>query len=156
MYQVMEYNETYDEKVKAFITGIFIEEFEFEQYREDIKNENIFMDYMSKGGNFWIAIDKDNNIIGTIGAKVLENNILEIKRVYVRKDCRGNGISQNLLNILESFAIKNGFKNLFLGTYDKLERAIGFYYKNNFVDDESREKEEGVKYMSKSLMENHV
>ncbi len=152
MYKIVEYNEIYDTKVKDLITEIFIEEFEFEEYREAIKNENIGLEYLLGGGNFWIALDHNDNVIGTIGAKALEEKILEIKRVYVRKECRGMGISQKLFNILENFAIENGFESLFLGTYDKLERAIGFYYKNNFIDDESREKEEGIKYMSKCLV----
>lgn len=151
MYKIIEYDKIYDEKVKKLITEVFIEEFEFEEYREAIKDENISLEYLLNGGNFWIALDYDDNVIGTIGAKVLEKNILEIKRVYVKKDCRGMGISQKLFNILENFAIEKGFESLFLGTYDKLERAIGFYYKNNFIDDESREKEEGIKYMSKCL-----
>ena len=152
MYRVVEYSENYDKKVKDFITEIFIEEFEFEQYRDAIKKEDILIEYLSNGGNFWIAIDCEDNVIGTIGGKALEDNTLEIKRVYVKKDYRGMGISQNLFNILENFAVNNGFQNLFLGTYDKLERAIGFYYKNNFVDDETKEKEDGIKYMSKCLV----
>lgn len=152
MYKIIEYNDFYDEKVKDLITEVFIEEFEFEQYRETIKEENILVEYLSNGGNFWIAIDNENNVIGTIGAKALENKTLEVKRVYVKKDCRGKGISQKLYNILENFAIEKGFESLFLGTYDKLERAIGFYYKNNFIDDDTKEKEEGIKYMSKCLL----
>lgn len=152
MYKIIEYNETYEKKVKDFITEIFIEEFEFEEYRDAIKEENIFEEYFFNNGNFWIAIDNENNVIGTIGARALEEKILEIKRVYVKKCCRGMGISQNLFNILENFAIDRGFESLFLGTYDKLERAIGFYYKNNFIDDETREKEDGIKYMTKCLL----
>ena len=151
MYEIVEYEKIYDDQVKDLITAVFIEEFDFEEYRDAIKSENINDEYKSKGGNFWIALDKDNKVIGTIGAKVLENNIIEVKRVYVKKECRGMGLSQKLYDILETFAIENGFEGLFLGTYDKLERAIGFYYKNNFLDDYTREKEEGVRYMSKKL-----
>lgn len=151
MYKIVEYEKIYDDQVKDLITAVFIEEFDFEEYREAIKTEDINYEYQSKGGNFWVALDKDNKVIGTIGAKVLENNIIEVKRVYVKKECRGMGLSQKLYDILEQFAIDNGFEGLFLGTYDKLERAIGFYYKNNFSDDYTREREEGIKYMSKKL-----
>ena len=152
MYTIVEYNDIYDKKVKDLITEVFIEEFEFEIYRDCIKDEDIISEYLLNGGNFWIAIDEDNNVIGTIGAKAIEDKVLEIKRVYVKKECRGNGLSQKLFDILENFAIERGFENLFLGTYDKFERAIGFYLKNNFIEDESREKEEGIKYMSKCLV----
>lgn len=152
MYKILEYQKNYDEKIKELITEIFIEEFEFEQFRDAIKHEDIIEEYLINGGNFWIAIDSDDNVIGTIGAKTLENGILEIKRVYVKKGFRGMGISQEMYDILENFAITRGFESLFLGTYDKLERAVGFYYKNNFIDDETKEKREGVKYMSKCLV----
>lgn len=152
MYKILEYQKSYDEKIKELITEIFIEEFEFEQYRDAIKEEDIVEEYLADGGNFWIAIDDNDNVIGTIAAKTLENGILEIKRVYVKKAFRGMGISQEMYNILENFAITKGFESLFLGTYDKLERAVGFYYKNNFIDDETKEKRDGVKYMSKCLI----
>lgn len=152
MYKIVEYQEIYDEKVKDLITEIFIEEFDFEEYRDAIKNENILEEYIFGGGNFWIAIDNDNNVIGTIGGKAIDEGTLEIKRVYCKKNFRGMGISQKMYNVLENFALEKGFRSLFLGTYDKLERAIGFYYKNNFVDDYSREKEEGIKYMCKYLL----
>ena len=151
MYKIIQYEEIYEKKVKDFITEIFIDEYEFEEYREYIKNENILKEYILNGGNFWIAVDYENNVIGTIGAKILDKKTLEIKRVYLKKEFRGHGISQKMYDILEDFAIKQDFENLFLGTYYKFERAIGFYSKNDFVEDETRPKEEGIKYMTKRL-----
>ena len=52
--------------------------------------------------------------------------------MYVKKEYRGCGIAQELLNTLERFAEDNGFKYLVLGTYERMERAIGFYKKNLF------------------------
>lgn len=151
MYRIVEYNENYENQVKDLIVEIFVEEFEFEQYRDYVNRADFIKDFSLKGGNFWVAVDFDDNVIGTIGAKNHGENTLEIKNVYVKEEFRGFGISQNLLNVLERFAIENGFYNLFLGTYDKLERAIGFYKKNNYIDDETKEAEEGVRYMSKVL-----
>ena len=151
MYKIVEYDDIYETKVKDLITDIFIEEFEFEQYRDSVRNVNIMKEYHLKGGNYWIALDLEDNVIGTIGAKNHGKNTLEVKNVYVKKEFRGLGVSQHLLDVLEEFAIEKGFYNLFLGTYDKLERAIGFYQKNNFLDDETKEKQEGIRYMVKTL-----
>ena len=119
MYRIVEYQEIFENKVKDLITEIFVEEFEFEEYRDAIKAENILEEYIFNGGNFWLAIDNDNNVIGTIGGKALDERTLEIKRVYCKKDFRGMGISQKMFNVLETFAIEKGFESLFLGTYDK-------------------------------------
>ena len=112
MYKIIQYEEIYEKKVKDFITEIFIDEYEFEEYREYIKNENILKEYILNGGNFWIAVDYENNVIGTIGAKILDKKTLEIKRVYLKKEFRGHGISQKMYDILEDFAIKQDFEKL--------------------------------------------
>ena len=39
---------------------------------------------------------------------------------------------QKLMEDLTNFAVNNNFKKIQLGTYKKLERAVGFYKKNDF------------------------
>lgn len=152
MYKIIEFDANYEEKVKRLITEVFVEEFEFEMYREHFQKISIMEMFLLKGGNFWVAVDEYDNVVGTIGAKSLENNEIEVKNVYVKKDYRGCGISQEMYNILENYAIEKGTQSLVLGTYRKMERAIGFYYKNDFYEDFTRENEDGVVYMKKSLV----
>ena len=152
MYKIVEYDEIYESQVKDLIVEVFVEEFDFEEHRGYVNRVDFIKDFALKGGNFWVALDLEDNVIGTIGAKNQGENTLEIKNVYVKKEFRGSGISQHLLDVLESFAMENGFYNLFLGTYDKLERAIRFYQKNNYYDDDRRVAEDGIRYMSKVLI----
>ena len=152
MYKIVEYRKNYDNKVKAFLTAIFIDEFGFEECRDYIQSENINKEYKATGGNFWVALDKNRQVVGTIAGKVLDNHTLEVKRVYVKKEFRGNGISQKLYDILEQFAVENGFEKLYLGTYEKMQRAINFYYKNNFIYDYSNTStSNGEVFMTKNL-----
>lgn len=129
--KILEYRNEFENDIKNLISCIYIEEFKVEVGTDEIINEDIY-GYIEKGGNFWIAVDDDNNILGTIGAKIVDEETLEIKRMYVKKEYRGYGIAQDLLNTLEAYAVQNGFKFLVLGTYERMERAIGFYKKNLF------------------------
>ena len=112
---------------------ICVDEFGFKEWEEDIKN----MDnntYENNGGNFWIAIDKDNNVIGTIGLRNKGQLIGELKSMYVHKHYRGQHIAQKLLDTLLEFAV--GYEKIILYTYKRFERAIGFYEKNGFNNTE--------------------
>lgn len=132
MGKIIEYNQKFDGDVKRFIEYIYVDEFQIDIGIEEIANEDL-NSYIENGGNFWMALDENDNLLGTIGGKIINNDTIEIKRMYVKKECRGQGIAQELLNTLERFAAQNGFKYLILGTYEKMERAIGFYKKNLFM-----------------------
>lgn len=71
--------------------------------------------------------------------------------MYVRKECRGYGIAQELLNNLEKFAADNGFKYLILGTYERMERAIGFYTKNLFILEDVETEYQEERFFKKCL-----
>ena len=54
---------------------------------------------------------------------------MELKRLYVRKDYRGTGLSKVLYEQAINLCKERSFQKIFLGTYDKLEQAIRFYLK---------------------------
>ena len=130
-YTIKNYSEEYKEKVIEFFMKICIDEFGFKEWEEDIKNMDNHT-YESDGGNFWIAVDKDNNVIGTIGLRNKGQSIGELKSMYVHKHYRGQNVAQKLLETLLEFAIK--YERIILDTYKKFERAIGFYEKNGFYN----------------------
>lgn len=49
------------------------------------------------------------------------------------------------------FAEDNGFKYLVLGTYERMERAIGFYKKNLFILDDIETEDVEERYFRKCL-----
>lgn len=62
-----------------------------------------------------------------IREKNQNNHIAEIKRVFVREQYRGFGISKELMNNLEIQAIKQGYKKLILESGESLIAAMNLY-----------------------------
>ena len=58
---------------------------------------------------------------------------LELERIYAAKKFQGKGIGQALMN--KAVEIANGYnkKYIWLGVWEKNERALAFYRKNGFV-----------------------
>lgn len=127
----LEFNNEFAEGVKNFLIDVCIEEFGFETWREEIENIDR-EEYKKNGGNFWIVLDKNKDVIGTIGLENMNNGVGLLKTMYVHKDYRGCKISQSLIHKLINFALENNYRKLQLGTYKKLERAVNFYKKNDF------------------------
>lgn len=132
MYKIIQYQDKYKKSITDLVISVFIEEFGFEHYREVYENIDI-MKYIDDGGKCWIAV-KDNEVIGTILFINNGDNTAELKMMYVKKEYRGQELSQELFDIFIQYAIENNYEKIFLGTYDRLSRAIQFYKKNGFVE----------------------
>lgn len=128
MYQIKEFEERYNKKVNDFVISIYVDEYGFEEHKIGIEKEDNSI-YAKVGGNFWIAVDEKDEIIGTIAVYKHSDSDIEIKRLYVRKDYRGEGLSKALYEKVMELCRENSFKKIFLGTYDRLENAIYFYLK---------------------------
>lgn len=57
---------------------------------------------------------------------------IEIERIYVRKPWIGKGIGGLLIDYAVNFAVQNHFPRLWLGVWERNERAIKFYEKKGF------------------------
>jgi putative acetyltransferase len=75
---------------------------------------------------FAVARDEAGRAIGC-GAIVLGLEYGELKRMYVRPSCRGQGVARNLLTLLESEAIRHGCKLLTLETGPYQDEALALY-----------------------------
>lgn len=141
MFEIKEYEEGYNKKINDFVISIYVDEYGFEQHRLGIEKEDNSI-YAKKGGNFWIAVDKSDNIIGTIAVYKHSDEDIEMKRLYVRKDYRGKGLSKALYEKAINTCKENSFKKIFLGTYDKLETAIHFYLNRRLQRNRRNERRE--------------
>ncbi len=139
MYKIEEYKKEYNKKINDFVISIYIEEYGFEEHREIIEKYDNSI-YLKQGGNLWIALDDNNEIIGTIAIYKRDEETAELKRLYVREDYRGKGLSKKLYEKVVNHCKKSDLKKIFLGTYDKLERAIFFYLKKGFKEIEEKKK----------------
>lgn len=79
-----------------------------------------------------ILIYEDGKAIACGSFKEYERHVAELKRVYVRKANRKNGIGKMLVNELEERAKEKGYTKLILETGKPLVEAIGLYKKMGF------------------------
>lgn len=76
--------------------------------------------------NVWIAYEQDQPI-GCIAYRKKNPDSGEVKRLFIRKDHRGKGISKQLFNVLKDHARAQGCRKLYLDTRITLEPAVSLY-----------------------------
>tara|TARA_B100000768_G_C11276891_1_gene376406 strand:+ start:2668 stop:3126 length:459 start_codon:yes stop_codon:yes gene_type:complete len=76
-----------------------------------------------------VVIYLDGVAVGCAAIKKLDNNVVEVKRMFVLKENRGIGIAQKLLDELEAWAKELGHIKCVLETGTRQVRAIVFYKK---------------------------
>ncbi len=125
----------------------FFETFSAENTEEDMQTylnesfstEKLTTELNNTNSEFYFAM-LNNNVIGYLklnaGAaqtEVKDNNSLEIERIYVLKEFHGKQVGQLLYNKVLQIAKHTNINYLWLGVWEKNQRAISFYEKNGFV-----------------------
>lgn len=87
---------------------------------------------MNNGGQFWLAINDQQKIIGTIGLIKLDNNKSALKKMFVDENYRNLKVGKKLLDIVVTTCKENNIDGIYLGTIDKFISAQYFYSKNGF------------------------
>ncbi|MBT2501475.1 GNAT family N-acetyltransferase [Curtobacterium sp. ISL-83] len=82
---------------------------------------------------FFLARDETGTPLGCGGLRIVDDGITEIKRMYVRPESRGTGVSTALLRRLEEAALDLGSPALVLETGTEQKRAIAFYQREGFT-----------------------
>lgn len=75
----------------------------------------------------------DQKPVGCGAFKKYEENVAEIKRMYVLPDYRGEGIAPKILKELEDWAKELHHKKCILETGIKLQSAIALYLKSGYT-----------------------
>ena len=107
--------------------------FYVEAYDEEVlSNPNNYI--IDKGGYMFFAI-KENNVVGTVALMPTEQSgILELTKMAVMPEERGQKIGQQLLQYCIDFSISKKIKGLLLYSNTKLENAIYLYRKYGFKE----------------------
>jgi GNAT superfamily N-acetyltransferase len=87
--------------------------------------------YQKGKSDFWIALE-GNDVVGTIALADYGNGRGYLKRMYIGRQFRGTGLASALLETLLEFAKKNGYKEIYAGTVEKMVAANKFYQKHGF------------------------
>lgn len=66
-------------------------------------------------------------MVGCVAYRRKADGVGEVKRLFIRDEYRGKGISKELLKTVESYAKEQGCHTLFLDTRVTLEPAVSVY-----------------------------
>lgn len=90
--------------------------------------------YFHKGDMFWIAVDDNDRVIGSIGCNLLPDNEAVLHRLYIKYTLKRQGLGSMLLEVAENFARDNGKTtiNVHLGNKTDYFESRQFYPKHNY------------------------
>ena len=80
---------------------------------------------------YFIALDDNDNIIGGIGLAELGfmDDTAELQKLYLTDAAKGQGLSYELIELVEETALNKGYKRIYLETHTNLKTAIHLYEK---------------------------
>jgi GNAT superfamily N-acetyltransferase len=100
----------------------------------DIKEvKNPVDNYINKGGMAFYA-NSDNECIGVVAVKKLNETDYEFCKLVVSEKARGLGLGKQLVQKCIDFVRDVHGRNLYLQSFHKLEVAVEMYKKMGFVD----------------------
>ena len=88
-------------------------------------------EYFGSLSGIWLAL-LEGQAVGCIALRKLRSGCAEIKRMYVRADWRGQGISHRLLQEAEQFATQNGYRWIYLDTTHDMKAARQLYGRSGY------------------------
>ena len=101
--------------------------------------EKLTYELGNKYSEFYLALDSNTPIgylklnFGSSQTELKDNKALEIERIYVLKEFQGKNVGKLLYQQAFMIAKQNKVAYIWLGVWEKNERAINFYKKNGFV-----------------------
>ena len=99
-----------------------------------LKNRVAFVPYNISDSITDVLITSVSGVaVGCAGLKAYSDSDVEIKRVWVDPEFRGNHISTAMMDALEKKALELGFKRTILQTRPQMEEAVHLYTKRGYV-----------------------
>ena len=109
---------------------------------------DIKSNYFDKGDMFWVAIDENDRVVGSVGYSKIENtNEAFVHRLFVKASEKRKGIGTALLQVAENEMIKQGIAVSLVHLGEPKEQwfeSYSFYPKHGYFEYEPR-------YMRKNL-----
>jgi putative acetyltransferase len=85
-------------------------------------------EFAASGGYFAVVRSEPGDpAVGCGAFRPVADGCVEIKRMFVRAECRGRGFSRLILRHLEAVARQRGYRGLVLETGVRQPEAIGLY-----------------------------
>ena len=106
--------------------------------------------YFGNHGLFLVVID-DNQVVGTGAFRRIDENVCELKRLWLLEPYQGKGMGYQVLKELIKFAKAKGYKKVVLETDYEQERAFRFYRKAGFQPTEKYNDRNSDVYMEMQI-----
>jgi diamine N-acetyltransferase len=107
---------------------------------EGFSNEKLTAELQNENSELYFA-ELDGRVIGYLKlnfgpsqTELKDDKAIEIERIYVVKEFHGKKVGQVLYEKAIQVAIDKGADYVWLGVWEKNERALTFYKKNGFVE----------------------
>ena len=92
------------------------------------ENRAAYIPYNQLDAMHDVIVAYDNDVpVGCAGFKKYDDACAEVKRVFIRPEYRGRGISNKLMELLENAARKKGYRYLILESGEPLIAAMALY-----------------------------
>jgi GNAT superfamily N-acetyltransferase len=89
-------------------------------------------DYIRPGGGFWVAVDEQQQVVGSVGLQRATESVSVLKKFFVKEGYRGAGVAAALFDRLIAFSDLRGIKTIMLDTPSIASRSHAFYRKKGF------------------------
>jgi molybdate transport system substrate-binding protein len=93
----------------------------------DADLEDLEGSYAARGGIFEVAVDTEGRIAGCCGIYPIDGTTCELRKMYLVRETRGQGLGGRLLRRALAFARGRGFRRVELETASVLKEAIALY-----------------------------
>jgi putative acetyltransferase len=95
--------------------------------------DDVQKNYFENGGAFLVTVD-DGRIIGTGAIRHLEEDVCELKRLWLLSEYHGQGLGYRMMQELFAIAQDLGYKVMRLETDNVQKRAVDFYKRLGFYE----------------------
>ncbi|MDJ0594729.1 MAG: GNAT family N-acetyltransferase [Pleurocapsa sp. MO_226.B13] len=89
--------------------------------------------YLEVGGEFWV-VEQNGTIVGTSAYQPIARgqNAVEIRKMYLLPEVRGQGLGVHLLEQLEEAIAVKDYQEIWLETATVLKQAVKLYERNGY------------------------
>ena len=94
--------------------------------------------YIDRGGAFELIEDEQGNLLGTCGLYPMNDETIELRKMYFSKALRGRGLGRKTLARMIEKARAMGFKKIYLETESVLKEPVALYEKFGFRPTEEK------------------
>ncbi|WDV44651.1 GNAT family N-acetyltransferase [Clostridiaceae bacterium M8S5] len=106
----------------------------FQNFKEEL--EVLSKKYGEPDGTMLLAL-YNNEVSGCVAIRKIDNQICELKRLYVKQEFRGKKIGIALISEAIKRARKIGYKSMKLDTLKRMKSAVKLYKRFGFKETES-------------------